>query len=120
MGHVEDTTLDIVHQIEGRADDPFILAQQEALRHRHSRALQGTDNAILALHLMGRFQQRAGRLLAQHHAPALAFQQKGRVGLATLKLQNTERAGGFREVCGKIVLQRCLVEAMRGQWIDKQ
>ncbi|EXL10633.1 hypothetical protein BG36_01305 [Aquamicrobium defluvii] len=125
MRHVEDTALDIAHEIKGRADHPFILAQQEVARHLHRRALQCADDAIFAFHLMGRFQQRAGRLLAQHHAPspafqqAPAFQQKSRIGLAALELPDPERAGCFGEICGKIVLQRRLVEALRGQWIDK-
>ncbi len=85
--------LDHVHDIEGRTDDRFVLAQRIGTRHRKVGLAERMDDAEFAVHGMGRCQQLTGRLAAQHIAPGGGAQLIGRVGLAAGETQHFERAG---------------------------
>ena len=63
-----DRSLHIVHHVEGRADDVGVLAEVMDARHGHVGLGQRREDAVFPLHQMGRRQQRARRLLAQHEA----------------------------------------------------
>ena len=108
-----DRSLHIVHHVEGRADDVGVLAEVMDARHRHVGLGQRREDAVFPLHQMGRRQQRARRLLAQHETPRGPLDQIGRVGLPRRKL--TDRADRHRvgHMPGEIALQRCLVDAVR-------
>ena len=89
----------------------------------HSRCVRGTgtsvsgergDDAIFALHLMRRLQQRAGRLLAHDVAIAARAQHEGGIRLAARELHDLERAAKARHLFGEIFLESRFIETMIG------
>ena len=110
---MEDPSLDHFHDVEGRADDALVLAQQEGPRHGNGAVLQRADRPVLPIDGMGRRQQLARRLLAQNIAPAAGRQAEGRVALAGLELPDIDLAAEAVETVAQIRHQRRFVEAVR-------
>ena len=91
----EHAALDVIHDVEGGADDALVEAQRVRARHRHIGLGERGDDAVLAIDRVRRRQQLARRLAAQHEAPSVRRrQQEGRVGLAALELLDGRRARG--------------------------
>ena len=88
----------MVHHIEGRSNNAFILAKQMHLGDWHLAARKRLLHAKLPIHRMGRFQQYTGGLAAQHIVMRRGREQKGRVRLPRLKLGHLQRPGKARKV----------------------
>jgi hypothetical protein len=74
---------------------------------------QRLDHAILAIDLVGRGQQLARRLLAQHvHAPAGVRDVECRVALAALELQQARRPAVAVDIGLHVVGEVRLIEDM--------
>ena len=103
----------IFHDVEGGADHAVVLAQRIGRGRRHVGLVQRRNHAEFAVDRMGRRQQLARRLAAQHVAAAGAVGQAiGRVGLTTLELLDRERRREARDVRGHEAGEPLLVEAM--------
>lgn len=87
-GILEDAAVKEGHDVKGGADDGLILAQAVGPRHGHVGVGQGSQDAVLALDLVGRLgHQLSWRLLAEDIFPAVGGSQLvGRVGLTKAEL----------------------------------
>jgi hypothetical protein len=82
----------IFHDVESGADDAVVLAQRVGPGGRHIGLIQRRNHAEFPIDRMGRRQQLARRLAAQHvAAPGAIGQAIGRVRLATLELLGRDR-----------------------------
>ena len=89
----KDAALDVLHDVEDRADDVLVHAKRIGLGHREVSLVQARDHLELAIHGMGAGQQLARRLAAQDVLLGRRDQLVGRVGLAALELADLQRAG---------------------------
>jgi len=84
---------------------------------RHVGGCQRRDHPELAVDLMGRGDELARRLLAQHEVLALAAhhfgrKEEGRVGMARIELAHAEAAAIPVEIAAQIAVERRHVEAV--------
>ena len=77
----EDAALDPLHQVERRADHVGIVAVENRRGDRHVCRMQRLDNAVFAVDRVRALEDRAVRLLAQHHPAAAPPHEVGGVGL---------------------------------------
>ena len=75
----EDAALDALHDVEGRADDAVVLAQQVHFCDGHASVGERLLHAVLAIDGVRGFQQHARRLAAQHIGAAGGLDQESRV-----------------------------------------
>ena len=87
----EHAAAHMAHEIERRAGDALVGAVEQRRGDRKALRMQRADHAELAVDRMRRRQQLAGRLAAQHVAPAGRLDQVGRVRLPALELPQAER-----------------------------
>ncbi len=108
----EDAAGQEFHDVEGGADHAVVLTERVGPGHRHvGMVRQGLDHAVLSVDLMGRRQQFARRLLAQHvHAPATVSQMKGRIALPALELEDFQGGAEAFHVGLHVVGQSRLIE----------
>ena len=82
----EDAALDIIHQVESRADDAVIHAERMHFGHRHVGCGQRRHDTEFTIDGMGRRQELAGRFAPQDIAVIGGGNTIGRVGLAAFEL----------------------------------
>ena len=82
----EDAAGDEIHQVERRADDGGVLAEQPHPHNGDGRTLKRRLHPVFAVDGMGAGEQLARRLFAQHIFAARRFDEEGRVRLAALEL----------------------------------
>ena len=104
----KDAPLDIIHHEERSADDALIDAQQMGARDRQVGVRERGQNAIFALDLMRRLQQRTGRLLAHDVARVAGAQHEGWIRLASRELHHLERAAEARQFLDEILFRDAL------------
>ena len=85
----------------------------QRLGDREALAVQRADDAEFSIDRMGRRQQFAGRLAAQHITARRRFEQIGRIGLAALELLDREGAGEAANVAGEMIGKPCRVDTQR-------
>ena len=108
----KSAALHVLHHVERTADQSGIAAQAVHLWHRHARVAQRVHLAVFALDRVGRGQQLARRLVAQHVTRRPSFQQVGRVRLPAFELLNLQRPGEPRHVPCRPGLERGQVETV--------
>ena len=110
----QNPALDLVHDIEHRADHAIVRAQSIGPRDRIALLVERRGHRELPVHGMGRGQQHARRLPPQHIGRARRRQLIGRVRLAALELADGQRPGIALDVGGHPGVQRRLVEPVAG------
>ena len=110
---VEDPPALALHDVERRADDRIVLAQEVHLRQRQAGAGQRLLHPVFALDRVGRRQQRAGGLLAQDVFVGAEIEREGGVRLASLELPHAHRRPGAVQLAAQPGGQRALVEPVR-------
>jgi hypothetical protein len=75
--------LDIIHDVERRADHRLVLAQDMGLRHRKAGRVESLDHAVFSIYRVRGRQQLAGGLSPQD---VFAVDLVGRVRLAAFEL----------------------------------
>jgi len=118
-GHLrigQDAAGQELHDVEGRADHRIVTAECVGLWYGDVGVIgQGLDHAVLAIDLVRRRQQLAGRLLAQHvHAAAAVSHMKGWIALPALELQHADRSAIAVDVGLHVVGQAPFVEDVGG------
>jgi len=110
----EHAPLDVLHDVEGAADDALVLAQREHPRHRDAGAVQRLHDAVFALDCVRRGQQlRRGCGLGAHDVVLAARGEAERgIGLPALELLDGERAGEPLDVAAQEGFQGGGVETM--------
>ena len=94
---VKAAAVDVVHQIERRANDAHVLAQQVHLRNRNARPLQRLLHCKFTFNRMGGLQQNAPRFAAQDIRPRWGIQTERRVGLTDGKAVHRDIAAEPRQ-----------------------
>src|SRR5207253_2714348 len=103
----ENAALDIVHDVERRADDRVVLAERMRPRHRKAGAMQCRDHAVLAVHGVRRWQQFARRLAAQYEPSTVHRGEKvRRIRLSALELLEARKAQA------EVFFERAGIDAM--------
>ena len=115
----EDPSVDVAHHVEGGADDGRVLAQREDVRHRDAGAGQRPQHPVLALDLVRGRQERAGRLLAQHHRPGGRLDEKGRIRLPAFVLAHAQPAAESVQAAGEPRVEGGDVEPVRLAHLDE-
>src|SRR5262249_41350864 len=88
----QHAAVDEIHDVERRADDRLVLAQDVRPRHREPGRMQRLDDAELAVHRVRRGQKLARRLSPQHEAAAVGGgDQVSGIRLAALELLYPQR-----------------------------
>jgi hypothetical protein len=82
----EHPSFDVAHDVEQAADDLLVAAQGQRFGDGYGAAMQGADDAKLAIHRMRRGEQFARRLAPQDQSFTRNLQKVGRIGLAAFKL----------------------------------
>ena len=83
LGAVEHDSRHVLHHVERRLVDRFIGAQTECSRHRNVGPTDGSDDSMLALHVVGGRQHMPGRRAPQHVALVVGIADEEReVGTA--------------------------------------
>ena len=90
----------------------MFLRQAKDFRHRNIVAGQGFHHPVFAVHLMGRFQKRSGRLGAQHVFSAVGFHPVGRIGLAGVEFLDRMQTGKSRHKFVQLVGERFHVKGV--------
>jgi len=107
----EHPAVDVIHQVECRADDGSILTQQVRPRHRKAGGMQRAYDGVLPVDGMCRRQQGAGRLAPQHKTPAVGPRHPvGGIRLPAPELLDPERAPEALDATLKVFLQGFNVE----------
>jgi hypothetical protein len=124
----EDAALDEAHHEERGADHLRVVAIGDRLRHREALPMERRDDAEFAVDRVGRGEELAGRLAAQHEAALQRLEKIGRVRLPALELAHRKRPAKSRhfgfEIGGEprpVEAQRCcdlLGAGKRGLAID--
>ncbi len=105
----------VIHQVESRSDHVGIHAEQPHSRHRNAGVRERRLHAVFPVDRVGRRQQLAGWLLAQHVVAARRREVERRIRLAALELPHPRRPGEARHFGREIVLQTRLVETVIGE-----
>ena len=91
---VEHAAVELLHQVERRAEHFAVGAVVQRSRHRHVGVAQRAEHAVLAVDRVRRRQHHPARLLAQHRLPPTAAQEVGGVRHAALGAAHFQRAVG--------------------------
>ena len=108
-----DPALDMLHDVERRADDAGVLAQGVDARGRHPGAPQRRQHAVLALDGMRRGQQLSRRLAAYHVAAGGGADPVGGIALAAAELLDLDRAAKTLDVALEKGEKRVAVDFVR-------
>jgi len=95
------------------ADDGVVHAERVHARDRDVGRRERVDDAILAIDLVRRGEQLAGRFLPHDIALVTGGEQEGRVRLPTRELSHRERAAKTCDVLLHVGFERGDVEAVR-------
>ncbi len=104
---------------EDRADDAFVLAQQEAARRRRIAPMQYRKNAVLAAHVVGARRDRAQGRPAQNKFLVAEAQQVGQIGLAAGELAHRQPPFGALQPRAQIRFEAGGFEALVGPLVDQ-
>ena len=114
-GIPEHPALDEPHHVERGADDGAVLTQMKRGCDGHIRRLQGRDDAVFALHRMGRRQQDARGLFAKDILRAVAAVEPiGWIRLPTGEALDRQRSLETRQVSQQMAFERADVEVIHG------
>ncbi len=111
----EHAAAHMAHEIERRTGDALVGAVEQRRGDRKALRMQRADHAELAVDRVRGRQQLAGRLAAQHVAPARRLDQVGRVRLAALELAQAERAGIAGQCGREIGVEPLRIDGERGR-----
>lgn len=114
--------LDVLHDVERRADDRVVLAEQHRFRDRDGRRVQPADHAVLALHVV-----RGGQHMTQRRPPddpsagAVRLRDEvGQVRTAALDEPGLERSVHQpRPLAVEMSAQAVEVETWRVDWAHR-
>ena len=110
----EDAPVQMLHDIEGAADDRVVLAQRVDPRHRHRRLGQRAHDAELAVDRMRARQQGPRRFPPQHVLSRRGAQSVGRVRLPAGKALGADRPAEPRDMAPEPRLQPLNRKITRG------
>jgi hypothetical protein len=111
----DDAARDVVHDVERRANDAFILAVDERRSDRKALRVERGNDPELAIDRVRRRQQLARRLASQHAAPRASFEQISRVRLPALELPHRQRAFETGQAGGEKGAESRDIERERGR-----
>ena len=92
----------VLDDLELRADDRWVGAQEQPARHERQRIRQAAQDAELARHVVGAGRQLAERRAAQHGRPAVEMDQIIQVGEPAGELARRRIMVEPQPVCGEV------------------
>src|SRR6266702_2112520 len=104
---------------EDRANDAFVLAQQQAARRWLIAPVEHRKDAMLPAHVVRPWRDRAQGWPSQHEFPGAEAQKISQIGLAARKLAHRKRPFGARQIRAKIRLKPGRAEALVGTLVDQ-
>src|SRR5690606_5594620 len=116
-GLAEDAAFEVIHDVEGSADDAVVLAERIHARYGDARVFECLHDAVFAVDLVRAGEELPRGLLAHHIALAAARarrgQQEGGVRLAAFELAYFEIAAEAFDRLPAIGFETLHIEAMR-------